>query len=157
MSVELRLGELGLELPQRPTMLGAYVPALKSGDFIFTSGQLPMREGKLLATGLVSDGPDPAVDLELAQECARQCVVNALGAIATLAELDDLEQIVKVTGFVASAPDFTKQPAVLDAASNLLAEIFGHSGQHARSAVGVAQLPLGAPVEIELVARAAAR
>lgn len=158
MSVEIRLGDLGLELPKRTATFGSYVPAVKSGDFIFTSGQIPVRNGELIATGLVSDNPaEGEVDLDLARECARQCIVNALGAIASLAELDDLDQIVKLTGFVASAPGFTAQPAVIDAASDLLAEIFGHQAQHARSAVGVAQLPLGAPVEIELVVRAAAR
>lgn len=160
MSVAIRLGDLGLELPTRSATFGAYVPAVKSGDFIFTSGQIPVVGGELIATGLVSEAPDTEpgfVSIEVAQECAKQCIVNALGAISTLAELDDLDQIVKLTGFVASTPGFTAQPKVLDAASNLLAEIFGHSAQHARSAVGVAQLPLGAPVEIELVVRAAAR
>lgn len=163
MSVSIRLGDLGIELPAQSVTFGAYVPAVKSGDFIFTSGQIPVLDGELIATGLVTDEAHPAditsptVSIDVAKECARQCIVNALGAISTLAELDDLDQIVKLTGFVASAPRFTAQPKVLDAASDLLTEIFGHSAQHARSAVGVAQLPLGAPVEIELVVRAAAR
>jgi enamine deaminase RidA (YjgF/YER057c/UK114 family) len=143
-----RLAELGLSAPGAVPPLAAYVPAVRAGLLVWTAGQLPMRDGALLATGLVGAQVDPAT----AAEAARQCALNAIGAIGTVADLDDVGQIVKVTGFVASAPGFTGQPAVLNGASELLAAVFGEAGRHARSAVGVAELPLGAPVEVEVVA-----
>lgn len=148
MSASARLAELGLTLPEVVQPVGSYVPALREGSLVFTSGQLPMRDGSLMATGIV--GAD--VDAETAAECARQATLNALAAVAQVAGgIDSIERIVKVTGFVASAPDFGGQPAVMNGGSNLLGEIFGEAGRHARSAVGVASLPLGAPVEVELI------
>lgn len=161
-SIVERLEQLGIELPTAPPALGAYVPAKRIGDLVFTSGQLPMRSGELLATGLVFDLDERrvahnwtvsygAVDLETARECARQCAVNALAAISTVAELDAVSQVVKVNGFVAGVDGFESHPKVIDAASELLAEVFGEAGRHTRAAVGVSHLPLGAPVELELV------
>lgn len=148
--VEERLAQLGYELPATPQPLAAYVPATVVDDWIYTAGQLPMREGVPLATGLVGSEVSP----ELAAECARQCALNGLAAIKGVAgDLDAVAQIVKVTGFVASAPGFTGQPVVLNGASQLLGELFGESGVHARSAVGVAVLPLNVPVEVEFIAR----
>lgn len=144
--VRARLVELGLELPQVVPPLAAYQPAVRHGGLVFTSGQLPLRDGKLLASGLLGADVDPAVGYQ----AARQCALNALAAIATVADLDDIERVVKVVGFVASTPAFTGHPAVVNGASELLGEVFGDAGQHARSAVGVAALPLGAPVEVEL-------
>jgi enamine deaminase RidA (YjgF/YER057c/UK114 family) len=146
-----RLAELGLTLPDVPAPVAAYVPAIRYGELVHTSGQLPMAEGRLLGTGLV--GRDVAVDEAAA--LARQCALNALAAIAALiGGIDRVEQVVTLTGFVACPPDFTAQPAVVNGASELLLAVFGDAGRHARSAVGVAALPLNAPVEIELVARA---
>ena len=145
---ETRLRELGLELPSVPAPAGAYVPATRAGDLVFTAGQLPFREGELSAKGKVGAevGPDEA------KEAARLCALNALAAAAERAGgLGGVERIVKVTGFVASAPGFNGQPAVLNGASELFGELFGDAGLHARSAVGVAELPLDAPVEVEIV------
>lgn len=157
MSVAARLAELGVVLPESASTFGAYVPAVKAANLIFTSGQIPIRGGELVASGSVGDdqADDDVVGLELARECAKQCVVNALVAISTVVDLDEVEQVVKITGFVASADGFTSQPLVLDAASDFLIKIFGDRGRHARSAVGVAELPLGSPVEIELVVQVA--
>lgn len=147
-----RLAELGLELPAVAAPVAAYVPALTSGALVYSSGQLPMAEGKLAFTGKVGAGPT-RVSLEDARDCARICVLNALAAIAReLGSLDRITRIVKVTGFVASDPAFTEQPAVVNGASLLLGEVFGERGAHVRSAVGVAALPLDAPVEIEITA-----
>ncbi|OAA27041.1 putative translation initiation inhibitor, yjgF family [Frankia sp. EI5c] len=147
-----RLAELGLVLPAVPTPAGAYLPAVRDGELVWTAGQLPLVDGSLAATGLVGD----QISAERAAELARVCALNALAAAAGAAGgLDALARIVKVVGFVASAPGFTAQPAVVNGASELLAAVFGDAGRHARSAVGVAALPLGAPVEIELVARVA--
>jgi enamine deaminase RidA (YjgF/YER057c/UK114 family) len=146
-----RLAELGLTLPAVTPPLAAYVPAVAHGGLVWSSGQLPMVDGKLLRTGLVGADVDPASAAEL----ARICAINALAAVASVAGpggLDSISRIVKVVGFVASAPGFTGQPGVVDGASKLLAEVFGESGRSARSAVGVAALPLGAPVEVELIA-----
>jgi len=143
-----RLAELGLSLPPVPAPAGAYLPALRHGDLIYTSGQLPLVDGVLAYTGLVG----AEVSVEQAQECARLCALNALAAVGSLIPLARLTRIVKMTGFVASAPGFTQQPAVINGASELLAEVFGDAGRHARSAVGVAALPAGTPVEVELVA-----
>jgi enamine deaminase RidA (YjgF/YER057c/UK114 family) len=142
-----RLTELGLELPPVPPPVAAYVPAARSGSLVYTSGQLPLVGGALLATGTV--GADVAA--ADAQRAARACALNALAAVDALVGLDAVVRVVKVVGYVASAPDFTGQPAVVNGASELLGEIFGDAGRHARSAVGVAALPMKAPVEVELV------
>ena len=148
MSVTERLAELGLELPPVVSPVGAYVPAVRSGDLVFTSGQLPMVDGELSATGKVGAQVTP----EKAKELARTCALNGLAAIDALVGLDAVVQVVKVVGFVASTPDFTGQPGVVNGASELLGDVFpGATGRHARSAVGVAALPLDAPVEVELV------
>lgn len=147
-----RLADLGLTLPAVTPPLAAYVPAVAHGGLVWSSGQLPMVDGKLLRAGLVGDGQ---VEPALAAELARICALNALAAVASVAGpggIDAIGRIVKVVGFVASAPGFIGQPAVIDGASKLLAEVFGEAGRSARSAVGVAALPLGAPVEVELVA-----
>jgi len=145
---EQRLEELGLSVPEVAKPVAAYVPALRSGSHVFTSGQLPMREGQLVATGKVGGEVTP----EEAVECARVCALNALAAVrAEVGELSNVKRIVKVVAFVASTPDFTGQPGVANGASELFGEVFGEAGQHARSAVGVPVLPLDAPVEVELV------
>jgi enamine deaminase RidA (YjgF/YER057c/UK114 family) len=146
-----RLTELGLTLPPTPAPAGAYVPALRDGDLVWTAGQLPLVDGALPVTGLVGREVTP----EMAQDLARTCALNALSAIAGVVDLDAIVRIVKVVGFVASAEGFGAQPTVVNGASTVLADIFGDAGVHARSAVGVAALPLGSPVEIELVARVA--
>lgn len=148
MDPQARLRELGLELPPVPTPAGSYVPATRTGGLIFTAGQLPFRDGELHRTGKVG----AAVMLEEAQEAARLCALNAVAAAAEMAGgLANLRDVVKVTGFVASTPGFNGQPDVLNGASELLGELFGQAGLHARSAVGVAELPLDAPVEVEVV------
>lgn len=145
-----RLRELGLELPPEPKALAAYRPAVLVDGWVYTAGQLPLRDGALIAEGAVGG----AVTLDQAVECARCCALNALAAVQAVADdLDRVGQIVKVTGFVASAAGFTAQPTVLNGASELLGSVFGAGGVHARSAVGVSALPLNAPVEVELVAR----
>lgn len=145
---ESRLRELGFEIPEVAAPVAAYVPAVRTGDHIYTSGQLPVQNGKPIRTGKVG----AAVSLEQAQTAARQCTLNALAAIRSLTgDLSAIRRIVKVTGFVASTPDFTYQPQVVNGASELLGEIFGDRGVHARSAVGVAVLPLDVPVEVELL------
>lgn len=145
-----RLAELGLERPAVAAPVGSYVPAIRDGDLVLTSGQLPFVAGSLPATGKV--GAD--VSAERAQELARVCAVNAVAAVHELiGDLDRVAQVVKVVGFVASDPSFTGQPGVLNGASDVLAEIFGEAGRHARSAVGVAVLPLDAPVEVEITVR----
>ena len=145
---EERLQELGHPLPQVAKPVASYVPAVRSGSLVYTSGQLPMREGELVTTGKVGGAVTP----EQAQECARQCVLNALAAVrAEVGDLSAVKRVVKVVAFVASTPDFTGQPAVANGASELLGEVFGEAGRHARSAVGVPVLPLDAPVEVELV------
>jgi enamine deaminase RidA (YjgF/YER057c/UK114 family) len=144
-----RLARHGLTLPPVAVPAGAYVPAVLDAGLVWTSGQLPFVDGALALTGLV--GRD--VTLEAAQALARTCALNALAAVGSVADLDEVERIVKVVGFVASADGFHEQPAVVNGASHLLGEIFGEAGRHARSAVGVAALPLGSPVELELVVR----
>ena len=147
-NAETRLGELGVELPRAPAPAGAYVPATRTGSLIFTAGQLPFEGGELNLLGKVGD----AVGLDEAREAARLCALNALAAAATVTGgLSGISRIVKVTGFVASAPGFNGQPDVINGASELLGEVFGDAGLHARSAVGVAELPMDAPVEVELV------
>lgn len=143
-----RLGDLGLSLPAVARPLAAYVPAVRFADLVYTAGQLPLVDGKLQAVGKV--GADVSVDE--AVQCARIAALNGLAAVVDLAgDLDVITRIVKVTVFVASAPGFTEQPLIANGASGLIGEIFGDSGRHARSAVGVAVLPLDAPVEVELV------
>lgn len=142
-----RLDELGITLPPVAAPLAAYVPALRAGSFVYTSGQLPFVDGALPATGKVGDAVTP----EQAQDFARLAVLNALAAVHDLVGLDSVEQVVKVVGFVASTPDFAGQPAVVNGASTLLGDVFGDAGRHARSAVGVASLPMDSPVEIELI------
>jgi enamine deaminase RidA (YjgF/YER057c/UK114 family) len=147
------LAELGVTLPAVAAPLAAYVPAVRVGELIYSSGQLPIVDGRLLATGKVGD----AVDLDQAAACARTAALNALAAVAAEAgNLDAIAQVIKVLVFVASAPDFTDQPQVGNGASQLLHDVFGDAGRHARSAVGVAVLPLDAPVELELIVRAQA-
>ena len=143
-----RLAELGLTLPQVVPPLAAYLPAVQSGNHVYVSGQLPMVEGKLPYVGKV--GADVTVDQ--GHELARICALNALAAIDSLVGLGRIVKIVKITGFVASAEGFTGQPAVVNGASELFGEVLGELGRHARSAVGVADLPLGAPVEVEVIA-----
>lgn len=142
-----RLAELGLTLPPVAAPLAAYVPAVRSGAQVFTSGQLPFVDGVLAATGKVG----AQVSAEQGKELARTCALNALAAVHALVGIDSVVRVVKVVGFVASAEGFTGQPGVVNGASELLGEVFGEAGVHARSAVGVAELPLGAPVEVELV------
>ena len=152
MSHEQRLAELGITLPDVVPPLAAYVPAVRSGAHVLTAGQLPLVDGELLAAGLV--GAD--VSVEEAQACARQCALNALAAVRSeTGSLDAVARVVKATVFVASAPGFTGQPGVANGASELLGEVFGDAGRHARSAVGVSALPIGAPVEVELVVEVA--
>ncbi|GIH90856.1 RidA family protein [Planobispora siamensis] len=149
MSPEEKLAELGLTLPEVVTPLASYVPALRTGDHVYTSGQIPMVDGKLVATGKVG----AEVSAEEARELARICALNALAAVASVAGgLSNIVRIVKVVGFVASDPGFTGHPQVVNGASDLLGEVLGEAGKHARSAVGVAALPLDAPVEVELIA-----
>jgi enamine deaminase RidA (YjgF/YER057c/UK114 family) len=146
--VEDRLAELGLAVPDVAAPVAAYVPAMRHGELVWTSGQLPFVDGALVATGKVGAEvePDAAADL------ARVCALNALAAVkAEIGDLDAINQVVKVVGYVASTPGFTGQPAVINGASQLLGEVFGDAGRHARSAVGVAVLPMDAPVEVELV------
>lgn len=150
-SVSSRLDELGIELPPVAAPVAAYVPAVQAGEMVFTSGQLPFRDGELPATGLV--GESAAVSPEDARDLARTATLNALAAVHDLVGVDRVVQIVKVVGFVASAPGFGGQPGVVNGASELLGEIFGTAGDHARSAVGVAELPLNSPVEVELIVR----
>ena len=146
--IDARLAELGITLPAVATPVAAYVPAMTSGNVLFTAGQLPFVDGALLATGKVG----AEVSAAKAAELARVCALNALAAAhSVLGSLDKVTRVIKVNGFVASAPDFIGQPQVLNGASEVLAEIFGDIGQHARAAVGVAVLPLDAPVEVELI------
>ena len=142
-----RLAAVGLMLPEVVPPIAAYVPAVQIGNLIFSSGQLPMVNGALAMVGKVGAGVTP----EQAKELAQVCALNTLAAIGLLCNLDDVVQIVKVVGFVASAPGFTGQAAVINGASELFGALFGDAGKHARSAVGVAELPLGAPVEVEVI------
>jgi enamine deaminase RidA (YjgF/YER057c/UK114 family) len=147
MDIQVRLAQLGLALPEAPSALGSYVPARVEDGLVYTAGQLPISGGELAARGLV--GAD--VDLETAADCARIAALNGLAAANAAAGSDGLSGVLKVTGYIASAPGFTDQPKVLNGASDLLVEVFGDAGRHVRAAVGVAQLPMGAPVEIEFV------
>ncbi|MBN2247745.1 MAG: RidA family protein [Coriobacteriia bacterium] len=147
MDVNERLARAGHVLPAPAAPVGAYVPAARTGNLVFTSGQIPLRGGEVMATGFLGE----SVSEELARECAIQCVLNALAAASTVCDLEDVVRVVKLTGYVASAPGFTAQPRVIDAASELLVNVFGEEGRHAREAVGVAGLPIGVPVELSLV------
>ena len=142
-----RLAELGLELPPVTPPVAAYLPAVQSGNHVYVSGQVPVADGELLAAGKVG----AEVTADEAKDLARRCALNALAAVDALVGLERVTRVVKVLGFVASASGFTGQPAVVNGASELFAEVFGPAGQHARSAVGVAELPLGAPVEVEAI------
>ena len=148
MSASARLSELGLTLPTVAAPVAAYVPAVRTGNLVWTSGQLPFVDGALPVTGKVG----AEVDAGRAKELAQICALNALAAIAAeIGDLDRVRRVVKVVGFVASAPGFFGQPGVINGASELLGQVFGDAGRHARSAVGVAVLPLDAPVEVEVV------
>jgi enamine deaminase RidA (YjgF/YER057c/UK114 family) len=146
-----RLAELGIELPAVVAPLAAYVPAVRTGNLVYTSGQLPMQAGELLATGKVGTDVSP----ESAKALARICALNALAAVHSLVGIDSVTRVVKVVGFVASAPGFGGQPGVVNGASQLFGEVFGDAGAHARSAVGVSELPLNSPVEVELIVEVA--
>jgi enamine deaminase RidA (YjgF/YER057c/UK114 family) len=151
MSVTDRLAELGVELPTVVAPVGAYVPAVRTGSLVYTSGQLPVVGGALATTGKVGARVTP----EDAKALARTCALNALAAVHALVGIDAVVRVVKVVGFVASAPGFIGQPGVINGASELFGEVFGDAGKHARSAVGVAELPLDAPVEVELIVEVA--
>ena len=151
MSASARLAELGIELPAVVAPLASYVAAVLTGDLVYTSGQLPMKSGELLAKGKV--GAD--VNAEDAKALARVCALNALAAVHSLVGIDAVTRVVKVVGFVASAPGFGGQPGVVNGASQLLGDVFGDAGAHARSAVGVSELPLDSPVEVELIVEVA--
>ena len=142
-----RLTELGITLPAVPAPAGAYVPAIRTGNLVYTAGQVPFVDGQIVATGKVGQEVSP----EEAKNLARICALNALAAVHDLVGVDSVTRVVKVVGFVASAEGFTGQPAVINGASELFGEVFGDAGKHARSAVGVAELPLGVPVEVELI------
>lgn len=146
-----RLAELGLDLPTVSAPAGSYIPAKASGSLVFTAGQVPFVDGTLPKTGKVG----AEVTAEEAKDLARICALNALAAVDALVGLDNVKGVVKVVGFVASAPGFGGQPGVINGASDLLAAVFGDSGAHARSAVGVAELPIDAPVEVELIVEVA--
>ena len=151
-TIEQRLEEAGYALPSVSKPLAAYVPTMRDGNSIYTSGQLPLVDGQLAATGKVGE----TVTVENAQSYARICVLNGLAAIkAEVGDLDKITQITKLVGFVSSAPEFEKQHIVINGASEFLAEIFGETGTHARSAVGVAMLPMNAPVEVEMIVKVA--
>ncbi|QKT08989.1 RidA family protein [Gordonia sp. X0973] len=150
-----RLSELGLTLPPVVPPLAAYQPAVRTGNLVYTAGQLPMVDGELMTRGKVAEGAEGIVSPQEAQAAAKQAALNALAAIDALVGLDSIVRVVKVVGFVASADGFSGQPGVVNGASEVLGEIFGEAGRHARSAVGVNQLPLGAPVEVELIVEVA--
>lgn len=147
-SPEEKLKELGIELPPAPKPLGSYIPAVRTGSLVFISGMLPLKDGKLTHKGKVGR----EVTLEEAREAARTASINALSVLkAQTVRLEKVRRCVKVSGYVASSPDFTEQPKVLNAASDLMAEVFGEAGRHARAAIGVPVLPMDSPVEIEFV------
>jgi enamine deaminase RidA (YjgF/YER057c/UK114 family) len=147
MNASVRLSQLGVTLPRVVAPLASYVPAVRTGNLVYTAGQLPTEAGKLARTGKVG----AAITPEEGKAMARICALNALAAVDSLVSIDAVTRVVKVVGFVASAPGFHGQPSVVNGASDLLAEVFGDKGAHARSAVGVAELPLDAPVEVELI------
>jgi enamine deaminase RidA (YjgF/YER057c/UK114 family) len=142
------LAELGLSVPEVVPPVAAYIPSLRTGDHVFTSGQLPMKDGALLSTGKLGGEVSPEEGIAAAQQCA----LNALAAVkAEIGDLSLVKRVVKVTCFVASTPDFTAQPSIANGASELLGKVFGDAGRHTRSAVGVSVLPLDAPVEVEII------
>ena len=147
MNASARLGQLGIALPELVAPLASYVPAVRTGNLVYTSGQLPITDGKLAGSGKVGAEVSP----EDAKAMARICALNALAAVNSLVGIDAVTRVVKVVGFVASASGFNGQPGVVNGASDLLAGVFGEQGAHARSAVGVSELPLDAPVEVELI------
>lgn len=147
MSWRAKLTELGIDLPPVPAPAGAYVPAVQTGSLVYTAGQVPLVDGKVAATGKVGGDVSP----EDGKALARICALNALAAVDDLVGLDNVVRVVKVVGFVASAEGFGGQPGVLNGASELFGEVFGDAGKHARAAVGVAELPLNVPVEVELI------
>lgn len=151
MTASARLAELGIELPPVVAPLAAYVPAVRTGNLVYTAGQLPIRDGELLQIGKVGAGVNP----EQAHGLARVCALNALAAVHSLVGIDSVTRVVKVVGFVASVPGFHGQPGVINGASELFGEVFGDAGAHARSAVGVSELPRDAPVEVELIVEVA--
>jgi len=146
-SVSAKLAELGIELPDVVPPLAAYVPAVRTGNLVYTAGQLPMQAGSLVQAGKVGAGVTP----EEGKALARVCALNALAAVNSLVGIDSVTRVVKVVGFVASAPGFNGQPGIVNGASQLFGEVFGDAGAHARSAVGVSELPLDAPVEVEVI------
>lgn len=148
MSPEEKLISLGIELPEAPAPLGSYVPAVASGNLVFLSGMLPLKDGKLMRMGKLGSG----INVEEGAELARIAAINALSVlISQIGSLDRVRRCVRVCGYIASEPDFIQQPAVLNGASQLMAEVFGEAGRHARAAVGVSVLPLDSPVEVEFV------
>ena len=148
MAPEDKLKELGIELPEAPSPLGSYVPVIRTGNLVFLSGILPLVEGKLLRQGRVGED----ITIDDAREDAKRAVMNALAVLRShIGSLNTVKRCIKITGYIASSPDFTEQPKVLNAASDLLHEIFGEAGRHARAAVGVTVLPLNASVEIEFI------
>ncbi|UCD71986.1 MAG: RidA family protein [Syntrophobacterales bacterium] len=148
MEIEERIRDLGLELPEAPKPVGSYVPAVHSGNYVFTSGQLPFVRGELKARGKVGSN----LTVEEGYECARIAALNCLAAVkSVVGALDRVRRIVRVTGFINSAPGFEEQPKVLNGASDLLVEIFGERGKHSRLAIGTNELPLGTPVEVEMI------
>ncbi|MEE6169948.1 MULTISPECIES: RidA family protein [unclassified Mycolicibacterium] len=151
MTISQRLTELGIELPEVVAPLAAYVPATRTGNLVYTAGQLPIQNGELVATGKVGTDVSP----EQASELARLCGLNALAAVHALVGIDSVVKVVKVVGFVASAPGFSGQPGVVNGASELFGAVFGEAGAHARSAVGVSELPRNAPVEVEIIVEVA--
>lgn len=144
-----RLAELGFELPEAVAPLAAYVPAVRAGDMVYVSGQLPVRAGVPVAVGIVG----ASVDTATATECAQVCGLNALAAVASLVDLDDVLQVVRVTGYVAATAEFTDHPMVVNGASELFLAVFGDAGRHTRAAIGLASLPKGVPVEVDLLVR----
>ncbi len=150
MTITEKLAQMGIALDAPPAPQGAYIPLIRTGDLIFVSGTLPLVNGVIPVTGVIGD----SVSLEEGEQAARACMANMFARLHTdLGGIESITQWVKLTGFIASAPNFTQQPQVMNAASNLVQEAFGSSGRHSRSAVGVAALPLGAPVEIEAILR----
>ncbi len=141
---------IGGEIPAAPKPLAAYVPAQQTGNLVFTSGQLPMKDGKLLAEGKIGEN----ISEEIGTDCAKQCAINCLSAVkSVIGSLDNIDQIVKLVVFVNSAAGFSGQPKIANGASEFILQVFGEKGKHARSAVGVSELPLNAPVEIEMIVR----
>jgi enamine deaminase RidA (YjgF/YER057c/UK114 family) len=148
MTPEDKLKELGIELPKAPSPLGSYVPVIRTGNLVFLSGNLPLVEGKLLRQGRVGEN----ITIDDAREDAKKAVMNALAVLQShIGSLNIVKRCIKITGYIASSPDFTDQPKVLNAASDLLYDIFGEAGRHTRAAVGVTVLPLNAPIEIEFI------